>query len=286
MAMLESELRPARNWSADAEGSIHDDATAAKLGFRGGTVAGSIHMDQFPPVLLRAFGARFFEDGALSLYFLNATIDREAVRVYAEAPSGGATQIGVHMKREDGLDVCEGTASVGDASKSALRTRDLRGCDPSELRLLRALEPGMQLGESRVRLGPEKQRERIERGLSSGPLDWYTGPSPWGGPIAAPSALVELLWAPPTKVLSAQIGKAVGLFGAIEVAHLAGPVFLDQTYTVTAEVEAVGQSPKTENLWFDALARDDGGRAIARLRMLLRFMKASSPLYGGVSKGA
>jgi len=38
----------ARNWSADAgEGSIHDDATAAKLGFRGGTVAGSIHMDQY-----------------------------------------------------------------------------------------------------------------------------------------------------------------------------------------------------------------------------------------------
>ena len=28
----------ARNWSADeGEGSIHDDATAAKLGFRGGT---------------------------------------------------------------------------------------------------------------------------------------------------------------------------------------------------------------------------------------------------------
>ncbi len=67
MAILESELRAARNWSADTKGSIHDDATAAKLGFRGGTVAGSIHMDQFPPLLLRAFGTRFFHDGALSL---------------------------------------------------------------------------------------------------------------------------------------------------------------------------------------------------------------------------
>ena len=279
MANLESDLRPARNWSADAKGSIHDDATAAKLGFRGGTVAGSIHMDQFPPVLLRAFGTRFFEDGALSLNFLNATTDRESVRVYAEEPGASASQIRVWMKREDGLDVCVGTASVGDLTKSALRTRDLRPCEPSELRLLRALAPGVKLGETQVRLGPERQRERIARGLCSGPLDWYTGPSPFGGPIAAPSALVELLWAPPTKALGAHVGKAVGLFGAIEVAHLAGPIFLDQTYTVTAKVVAVGESPKTEYLWFDSQASDAGGRGVASLRMQLRFMKASSPLY-------
>ena len=44
-------LWAARNWSADAgAGSIHDDATATELGFRGGTVAGDIHMNQFPPV--------------------------------------------------------------------------------------------------------------------------------------------------------------------------------------------------------------------------------------------
>lgn len=281
MAVLEGELRAARNWSADAKGSIHDDATASKLGFRGGTVAGSIHMDQFPPVLLRAFGPRWFEDGALSLYFLNATIDRERVRVYADAPEPGVTQIGVRMRREDGLEVAEGTASVGDPSRSALRTRELRACDPSELRILRALSAGLELGEEKVRLGPERQRERIERELCSGPLDWYTGASPWGGPIAAPSAAVELLWAPPTRALGAHTGRAVGLFGAIEVAHLAGPIRLDETYTVTGQVLAVGQSPKTEYLWFDSLASDSRGRATASMRMLLRFMKASSPLYAG-----
>ena len=35
--------------------NIHDDATAQNLGFRGGTIAGSIHLDQFPPVLMAAF---------------------------------------------------------------------------------------------------------------------------------------------------------------------------------------------------------------------------------------
>ena len=47
-----SEFRKPRNSAAEVKGSIHDDATASKLGFRGGTVAGSIHMDQFVPGLL------------------------------------------------------------------------------------------------------------------------------------------------------------------------------------------------------------------------------------------
>ena len=279
MTTLEGELRQARNGAIDQKGSIHDDATASKLGFRGGTVAGSVHMDAFPPLLLRAFGPRWFETGALSLYFVNATVDRERVRAYADEPADGATQIGVAMRREDGLEVCEGTASLGDFSKSALRTRDLRPCDPAELRILAALRPGLSLGETPVRLGRERQADRIARGLCSGPLDWYTGPSPWGGPIAAPSAAVELLWAPPTRALREHTGKAVGLFGAIEVAHLAGPILLDATYTVSGRVLALGQSPKTEYLWFDSLAKDEQGRDVASMRMLLRFMKASSPRY-------
>ena len=59
MTILEGELRRARNGAIDQKGSIHDDATASKLGFRGGTVAGSVHMDAFPPLLLRVFGPRW-----------------------------------------------------------------------------------------------------------------------------------------------------------------------------------------------------------------------------------
>jgi hypothetical protein len=277
--MIESELRAARNGALEEKGSIHDDATASKLGFRGGTVAGSVHMDQFPPLLLRLFGPRFFEEGGLSLYFQNATIDRELVRAYAEEPAPGATQIRVYMRRADGMEVCDGTATLGDHSHSALRTRDLRPSDSAGLRILSALRPGMDLGTAKVRLGAERQQERIARGLCSGPLDWYTSDSPWGGPIAAPSAAVELLWAPPTRALREHTGRAVGLFGAIEVAHLTGPIFLDATYTVTGRVAAVGESPKTEYLWFDSLASDERGRAVASMRMLLRFMKASSERY-------
>ncbi len=84
----------ARNWSADAgEGSIHDDATAEELGFRGGTVAGDVHMNQFPPVVLQVFGQAWFERGNLSLSLKNATVDRERVQVFAEPRKVGADQV-------------------------------------------------------------------------------------------------------------------------------------------------------------------------------------------------
>ena len=47
------------NASQQAKGSIHNDEVATKLGFRGGTVAGSIHLELFPPLLVEAFGPRW-----------------------------------------------------------------------------------------------------------------------------------------------------------------------------------------------------------------------------------
>ena len=44
---LRSPVNPMRK----AEGSIHDEDEARKLGFRGGLIAGSIHMEQLAPVL-------------------------------------------------------------------------------------------------------------------------------------------------------------------------------------------------------------------------------------------
>src|SRR4051794_41822187 len=75
-AVWTSEFRTPRNSAAEVKGSIHDDNTAQKLGFRGGTVAGSVHMDQFVPRLVEVYGERWFETGGLSLYFTPATLDR------------------------------------------------------------------------------------------------------------------------------------------------------------------------------------------------------------------
>jgi hypothetical protein len=94
-------------------GSIHDDATAQKLGFRGGTVAGSLHMEQFPPLLIECFGADWLRSGGLSLYFKYATTDAEPVQAFARRPEPGDERIDVWMDDLAGHRICDGTANVG-----------------------------------------------------------------------------------------------------------------------------------------------------------------------------
>ncbi len=278
--VISGKLWEARNWSADAgEGSIHDDETAEKLGFRGGTVAGDVHMNQFPPVLLEVFGQRWFEHGNLSLSFRNATVDREKVRVFAKPLAAGASQTEVWMERDDGLLVCEGTAAVDDHSGSLLRTKDLRPCDPTELRILNQLSPGLSLGHYEVEATPEKQFERYDKGLISDPLPWYRNSSPWGDVVACPATFIEYLWGYPMQRLGQLVGESVGLFGAIEIGTTHGPFLLGRRYSIDSEVVCVGQSPQTEYVWYDSVARDEGGREVAHMRMQSRAMKNSSPAY-------
>jgi hypothetical protein len=275
-------IRRPRNLAADIAGSIHDDKTASALGFRGGTVAGSVHMDQFPPLLIEAFGPRWFETGSLSLYFRNATTDNEPVQAFVERPPAGATDVQVRAwaTTSNNVIVGEGTASVGNpAAPSALRTRELRPVDPSELRMLSQLKPGDSLGELTLTATGERMRSSISQGAMTEPLDWYTGSSPWGGPVASPSAIVELLFGRLLADTKDRMGPHVGLFGAIEIRFHRGPVLIDQIYTVTGEVVALSQTPKTEVLWFDSRALSQDGALVAEMRMMSRQMKLSSPLY-------
>jgi hypothetical protein len=87
------------------------------------------------------------------------------------------------------------------------------------------------------------------------------------------------LYPGPAAALGGRLGDTVGLFGAIELRHFHGPLLVDATYRVTGTVLALGQSPKTEYVWFDTEARDAAGRMVGGMRMQLRWMKASSPLY-------
>jgi hypothetical protein len=272
-------LRRSVNISASHKGSIHDDATASKLGFRGGTVAGSIHMDLFPPLLLRAFGPRWFERGTLSMYFLNATTDREAVRAFVTEPPAGVTdaQVDVWVERDDGMRVGEGTASVGEPGElTALQRRPLDRFDPGELRIV-TVQPGGELERVGVIYSPERQAERLQ--VITERLDWYEGDSPWGGPVVTPAGMVNMLYQQSVATLRGKLGEAVGLFGAIELRNINGPVHVDTPYDVTGTVIAVGQSPKSEYMWFETFMDGADGTRVAEMRMLLRWMKASSPLY-------
>ena len=278
--VLMGPYRAPRNLALTQRGSIHDDAMATKLGFRGGTVAGSIHMEQFPPVLLHAFGPRWFETGSLSCYFRNATLDGERVRVLMQAPPAGDAnaQVNVWMERDDGLQVLEGTASIGEPSEpSVLRRKLAEPRESGEIRILSELRAGQALDmvPTRVSLGAEKLR----LDALTEPMDWYTGTSPWGGPVAHPGAVVHVIRAA-EQVVRRQIKGVVGLFGAIEIAHLNGPVYVDHDYEVGGKIIAVGETPKSEYYAYEAVLREPGGgKDVALMIMMLRFMKASSSLW-------
>jgi hypothetical protein len=269
------------NEHLQTEGSIHQDETAQRLGFRGGTVAGTIHMELFPPLLLKAFGPRWFERGNLSIYFLDPTQDREEVRAVVAIPPAGASDIQVQAwaERPNGVRIGEGTAAVGDpAEPSALLARDLSRFPAGELRILAGAAVGSPFPELDVRVPVETMEHRLQ--VTTDPLPWYRGDSPWGGAVVAPATMAWLLSMPSNEFLGGvRRGPSVALYGAVELRNVNGPMLVDVPYRAGGQVINLGQSPKTEFMWYESYVNDGTGRRVAEMRMMLRFMKASSPLY-------
>src|SRR5437660_12460763 len=93
--------------------SIHDDATAQKLGFRGETIEGTTHLSQFAPLCERIWGKAWFETGCLSAHYRNPVFEGEEVQASIERPSPGATISAIGMTKRDGTEILSGRASVG-----------------------------------------------------------------------------------------------------------------------------------------------------------------------------
>lgn len=277
---MASEFRSPRNMAQNEKGSIHDDAAASKLGFRGGTVAGSIHMDQFPPLLTRIFGEAWLGSGTLSLYFKYATVDREPVKAFARLEAG-ARQARLSMVKDTGEDVMEGTAApfAPDPDSELVRRRAAQTpADRAGLRILADVTLGDMGAPAEVRLASAALDARLETITETLPA--YHGLSGWAGRVLPPSLVVQLCMEIQRKRLRLA-SPAVGLFGAIELQFRGGPVLAETDYVSTGRILALSESPKTENVWYESVLSDPAdGREVARMVQYLRFLRASSPLYG------
>ncbi|TDC91763.1 hypothetical protein [Actinomadura sp. 7K507] len=273
------EVRRPHNLHLTAAGSIHDDATAQRLGFRGGTIAGSYHMEQAVPLLLDLYGREWFDSGTMAAYFRNATVDGEAVQAFARRPAPGERGTAeLWMDTAEGRRVWEGSATAGNPDGPGGLADRMVSRDADQVRILSFLEVGevIELGE--LRLDGDRQRERLRRGLMTEPLDWYGDSSPWGPAIASPPTEVSFTFESVKQVIVRRRGPAVGLYGAIEIRHLAGPLLLDETYEVVSTVRALGCTPKTEYMWTETIA-GRGGTPVISVLMMSRVMKASSDHY-------
>ena len=272
---------PVNEWSG-ASSSIHNDDTARKVGMRGGTIPGTVHLNLFPPMMLELFGQRWFEVGCISMFYTYATTDREEVRAVIQRPvKKDSKDIVLEARVETKKDkrvVSQGTVSIGNPDKPTyLHSLEFKDAPPEELRILAGLKKGFKLPAKDVLITREDAVKRLAH--ITDPLPWYSGDSPWGGPIINASAAYGALILVPNLPKEQEEG-SVGFFGATEIKYINGPIKTDVPYKASGEIISVGTSSKTEFYWYDSLLEEkESGKQVAKMRKLIRKMKKSSPLY-------
>src|ERR1700741_2384063 len=136
----------------DSHASIHDDATAQKLGFQGGTIKGPTHFSQFAPLGERIWGKAWFETGCLSAHYRNPVFEGEEVQASIELPKPGARICTIGMTRKDGTEILRGPASVGDVAETALSQRRKELKPLTDAVILQDIKVGMKTARQDVKM--------------------------------------------------------------------------------------------------------------------------------------
>jgi hypothetical protein len=262
----------------DSHASIHDDATAQKLGFQGGTIEGPTHFSQFAPLCERIWGQAWFETGCLSAHYRNPAFEGEEVQAHIEKPKPGQTICAIGMTKRDGTEILRGTASVGgDGSETAL-SRRLSELKPlTDPVILADLKVGMKTPRQAVKMDFDQHMGDLYPFSLADKLKVITEPSayysqelnPWGRAII-PMEMLSVLFQYRAREDKLPVrGPAVGLFADQEIRLLRGPLFVGDSYTTEREVVALSGSRRTESVWMrtTVFAKDDTPVATMLLNM-------------------
>ena len=243
----------------DDHTSIHDDATAQKLGFQGGTIEGPTHFSQFAPLGEALWGQAWFETGCLSAHYRNPVFEGEAVRAIIAKPAPGASLTTIRMEKRDGTEVLRGTASIGEESgPTALETR-LAGLEPlADPVILHDVTVGAKTGRQAVRMDPDQNMGALYPFSLSEKLKVITEPSalyaggedsPFGGAII-PMEMISVLMQYTARLDRFPVrGPAVGLFADQEIRLIHGPLMVGEAYELEREIVFLSGSRRTESLW-------------------------------------
>ena len=265
--------RPVNNSSSEA-GTIHSDETARRLGFAAGPVAGSIHFEQFEPLLRAVLGSVWARAGSLSLWFDTPAFDGDALQAAVEALA--APRRRVRLLRADGAQIAHGSASVGpdDAGEVRQRLAKLRPSEPT--RMLASVPAGFEVRGLATRTSAAEVAQRLP--VLTEVLPEHQARGDGAAELPLSTAIHAMRVHESHLPLTAPLG--VGLFGAIEWQWLNGPMFADRDYAVAMRVVATGISPRSEMLWTETTLSDPAtGQDVARMLMLSRLLKESSPLW-------
>ncbi len=242
----------------DSHASIHDDATAQKLGFRGGTIEGPTHFSQFAPLCARLWGRSWFETGCISAHYRNVCFEGEDVQAILSKPQAGQSQCQIQMVKRDGTEVLRGTASVGEGTTPTALEQRLTELRPlADPVILRDLKVGMKSKRQAVQMAfdqnmgdlyPFSLRQKLTVITESSPF-YSTSANPWARPIIPMEMLSVLFQYKSKEDPLPSKGPAVGLFADQEIRLVKGPVFVGEQYEVEREVVALSGSRRTESVW-------------------------------------
>ncbi len=274
----------------DSHASIHDDATAQKLGFQGGTIEGPTHFSQFAPLCERVWGKAWFETGCISAHYRNPSFEGEEVQAILAKPEPGQRQCKIMMVKRDGTEVLRGTASTGDdgpVTALDLRLTELKPlADPV---ILRDVKVGMKTTRQTVRMAFDQNMGELYPFSLDDKLKVITEPSayyrtssdnPWGRPII-PIEMLSVLFQYRAREDRLPVrGPAVGLFADQEIRLLRGPLFVAEEYQTEREVIALSGSRRTESLWVRTTVFASDDLPVATMLLNLASIKDSYASYG------
>lgn len=233
------------NTAAAEKGSIHDDDAAARLGFRGGFVPGSVVGTAAMPAIVAAFGSQWMEGGWYSFTFVSPVYVNDDVR---EVAARAGDSIHLQVVDRSGRLCCNGEAGLGtrlpwDASQD--------GTGDTEVL------PGIQIGHTFKPIEFEPQTaECVGTVTSAGDeTPWYREQSPWGGPLVPPEYLhvvaLHLVSGPEQPHTPRPVGvRGPGMWATHDlVVH--APLLAGDKYTMREKVADKGRSGRTVFLTYE-----------------------------------
>jgi hypothetical protein len=285
----------------DGHTSIHDDATAQKLGFKGATIEGPTHFSQFAPLGVALWGERWLSHGCISAHYRAPVYEGEEVKAFIRRPENSGVQGEIWMLRSNGDEILRGTASVGpDFPPSALEERLNTLVPLPDPVILADVKVGMRSARTPVRMDSEQHMGALYPFSLVQKLTRITEPSAfynssehvWGRPIV-PIEMVSVLMQYSARENSFKTrGPAVGLFADQEIRLFDGPVLVGEPYDIERQVVALTGSRRTESVWVRSTLYARGSdRQIAAMLLNLATLKETyapyaqehASLYGNAS---
>ncbi|HEY8572657.1 hypothetical protein [Phenylobacterium sp.] len=265
--------------------SIHDDDTARKLGFRGGTIEGPTHFSQFAPLGAALWGEDWIRRGCVSAHFRNPSYDGEEVRAFADSSTAGDRWARIWMTKPDGTEILTGSMSIGpDHPVTALDER-LAGLRPltEPLRILSEAQVGMRSARQSVDISSTLQMGDLYPFTLQQKLQVITEPSPIYagaensfGRATLPMEMISVLTQYDAPPLFQADPRAIGLFADQEIRLLQGPLFPDEPYELDREIVALSGSRRTESVWIRSrIYAPDGEMPLASVLLNSAYLKDS-----------